>query len=495
MSLDVSDLQAGKRKFGIHHLKACSKTCFVSLILATQCFNRKLSRLDKACEPPLCMFHFTPALFDQELQIVNRFFFEASQRTVHRLCRAHLGTGIATLEDIPLHLGANRPFRFKNRQVLGVKFLVAKQSNRREIIGTGSSNRVLVTLAFNAELTEARMLFDRKRLEFIHRADTFRRFHRRCCGEACVRVQQACKSHTGKRLVAEGIFVSVFGFGKGHFGTETFRLANLTALFELLGTVQMFFKVLFSRLAHADKLFAQAERKVLGRDIHQNGVLRHFKFCLTGVHILLGGVISRINLETGKNRPNDGQASVKEPIVLHLHVEIGVVDVLSRGRAILFRSLLSECFWRTRAKLFLEGIFGISLCLGFAPRLGIGAFVSLLITIGSFVVGLDICLGISGSTGYIAKRLLDTPEVNINGVIDFGNASRQTHRREETGKSFIFATLGNIHFRLFSLDFGIVRHGHIQRILQRKRCRISSHATTENKSKVPFHSYNNNTKR
>ena len=249
----------------------------------------------------------------------------------------------------------------------------------------------------------------------------------------------------------------------------------------------MFFKVLLGRLAHADKLFAQAERKVLGRHIHEHGVLRHFKFSLAGVHILLGGIVSGINLETGKDRPNDGQASVKEPIVLHLHVVVGVLC----GRTILFRSLLGKRFRRTRAKLFLEGVFGISLCLGFVPRLGIGAFVSLLIASGSLVVGIDISLGISGRTSDIAQ----TPEVNINGVIDFGNASRQTHRREETGKSFVFATLGNIHFRLFSLDFGIVRHGHIQRILQRKRCRISSHATTENKSKVPFHSYNNNTKR
>ena len=97
----------------------------------------------------------------------------------------------------------------------------------------------------------------------------------------------------------------------------------------------MFFEVLLGGLTHADKFFAQAERKVLGRDIHQNGVLRHFKFRLTGVHIFLGCVISRINLETGKDRPHNGQACVKEPVVLHLHVVVGVLC----GRTILFRSL------------------------------------------------------------------------------------------------------------------------------------------------------------
>ena len=186
------------------------------------------------------MFQFTPALFNQKLQIVHRFFFKATQRTVHRLCGAHLSAGIATLEDIPLHLGANSPFRFEDCQVLGVKFLVAKQRDYREIIGTCSANRILVALAFNAELAEARVFFHGESLEFIHRTDAFRRFNRRCRGEASVRVQHACKSHTGKRLVAKGVFVSVLGFGEGHFGAEAFGLANLAALFELLGTFQMF---------------------------------------------------------------------------------------------------------------------------------------------------------------------------------------------------------------------------------------------------------------
>ena len=72
--------------------------------------------------------------------------------------------------------------------------------------------------------------------------------------------------------------------------------------------------------------------------------------------------------------------------------------------------------------------------------------------VGPIVRG-DISLGIGGRTRDIAQGLLYAPKVDINGIIDFGNASRQTHCREESGKSFLFATFGNIHFSLFSFDF------------------------------------------
>ena len=56
-----------------------------------------------------------------------------------------------------------------------------------------------------------------------------------------------------------------------------------------------------------------------------------------------------------------------------------------------------------------------------------------------------------------AGNMMIEPNVNNEDtkltVIDFGNASRQTHCREESGKSFLFATFGNIHFSLFSFDF------------------------------------------
>ena len=120
------------------------------------------------------MFQFTPTFFDQKFQVVNRLFFETAQGPVHRLCRTDFRTRVATLENVPLQLGANRPFRFQESQVFRIKFLVAEQRHRRVVIGLGRLHRVLVALAFYAQLTESRVVFNRKLLEFIHRTDAFR---------------------------------------------------------------------------------------------------------------------------------------------------------------------------------------------------------------------------------------------------------------------------------------------------------------------------------
>ena len=185
-------------------------------------------------------------------------------------------------------------------------------------------------------------MFYSELLKFIHRTNPFRSFNRRCRRKACIRMQKTCKSHASKRLVAESIFVSVFGFGESHLGTETFGLANLAAFFKLFRTIQMFFKIFLCRLAHANELFAKAERKILRCDIHKDGVLSHLEFSLASIHILFSGIVSGINLEPGKNRPNNSEAGVKEPIVLHLHVEIGFVDFLLVFSPILFGHLDSR---------------------------------------------------------------------------------------------------------------------------------------------------------
>ena len=194
MRLEVSDLQARKSKFGIHDVKTSCKTGFVRLVLTAQSFVGKFTRLGKAHEPTLCVFEFTPTLFDQELQVVHRFFFEATQRTVHRLCRTHLGAGVTTLENIPLQFCAESPFRFQQSQIPCIKFLVAKQSDGRVIIGLSRLDGIVVTLAFDTQLTESRVVFDGELLEFFHRTDSFRSFDGRRRGKACVRVQQAVPS-------------------------------------------------------------------------------------------------------------------------------------------------------------------------------------------------------------------------------------------------------------------------------------------------------------
>ena len=173
-------------------------------------------------------------------------------------------------------------------------------------------------------------MFYSQLLEFFHRSNPFRCFHRGRRREACIRMQEACKSHAGQGLVTESIFISVLGFGKGHFGTEALGLADLATFFKLLGAFEMFCKVSLGRFAHHNKLFAQAERKVLGRDIHEDRILCHFEFGLARVHIFLGGIVSGINLETGKDRPHNSETGVKEPVVLHFHVEIGVLDFIRR---------------------------------------------------------------------------------------------------------------------------------------------------------------------
>ena len=470
MCLEVCNLQTGKREFRIDNVKPSSKPCFVSLVLAAQRFIGKFTRFGKAREPTLCMFQFAPTFFDKEFQVVNRLFFEAAQGAVHRLCRAHFGTRITALENIPLQLGTNRPFRFQERQIPCIKFLVAEQRYRRIVIGLGRLYSILVAFAFDTQLTEPRMLFNSESLEFFHRTDAFRRFHGSRRGKTRVRMQKACKRHTGQRLIAQSVFVSVFCFSKRNFGTEAFRLANLTAFFQFLGAIQMFFEVPLGCLAHYDKFFAQTKRKVLCRHIHEHRVLRHLEFGLAGVHVFLGGIVCGINLETRKNGPHDGQAGVKEPIILHLHVEIGIFDLLGGFLALAFShfhgGIVSVLAAHDPAPDI--GRFGI--------HIGFGRFFvharfhrlaySLLISFSvSSVVCRKISLGISGSPGNIAQRLLNSPKVNRNRVINLGNACRQAHRREESGKSFVFTTFGYIHFRLFGLDLRIVGHSHVQRIL------------------------------
>ena len=296
-------------------------------------------------------------------------------------------------------------------------------------------------------------------------------------------MQHACKRHTRKRLVSERIFVSVFGFGKCHFCTEAFRLANLAALFELFGAFQMFFEVLLGRLAHYDKFLAQAKRKILCRHIHENCILRHLEFGLAGVHVFLRGVVRGINLEARKDGPHDGQAGVKEPVVLHLHVEIGIFNLFGGFLALALCHLHSGIVGGLAIHDPLPDIrrFSIYVCLGrfFVHagflRLRYGLLVCF--GIGAVVRG-KISFRIGGSPGNIAERLLNLPEVNRNGVIDFGNARRQTHCREEPCKSFVLAAFGDIHFCLFGLDFRIVGHRQIQRILQRKRGGVHSHTAT-----------------
>ena len=258
------------------------------------------------------------------------------------------------------------------------------------------------------------MVFHGKRLEFFHRTDAFRRFDRSRRGKASIRMQQACKRHAGKRLVAESIFVGVLGFGQSNFGTQAFRLANLTTFFKLLGAVQMFFKIFLGRLAHHDKFFAQAKREILCRHIHEDRILRHLKFGLAGVHVLLGGIVCRINLETRKDGPYNSEAGVKEPIVLHLHVEIGILDLFSRFLPFALGHLHSGivCILAIHDTAPDIGGLGIHISLGrfFVHAGGHRLRNRFLVCFRiSAVVGGKVSLRISGSTRDIGKWLLNTP--------------------------------------------------------------------------------------
>ena len=150
MRLQVSHLQARKRKFGIHHVEAGCKARLVSQGLAAVRFFGKFASFLQTFQATLGVFHFTPALFHKESDVVHRLLFHARKRPVKRLRIAHLGTRLAALEQIPLHLGTHRPIGFQEREVAGIKFLIGKESDRREIIGAGCTHRILAALAFRA---------------------------------------------------------------------------------------------------------------------------------------------------------------------------------------------------------------------------------------------------------------------------------------------------------------------------------------------------------
>ena len=269
----------------------------------------------------------------------------------------------------------------------------------------------MATLAFRTQLTQARVIVLGQVLEFFHGARHLGRFHRSRSGEARVGMQKACKCHAGKRLVAQGVFVGVLRLRQSHLGTETFRLADLPARLKLLGTFQMLFKVPHRGFAHPGKFLGQAERKVLGRHVHQNCILRHVEFGLARIHIFLSGIVRRSNLESRKDGPDGGEAGVEENVVLHLHAKIGIVDFIG---ILLFRSIrilyggipriltrhnAVPNFGRPRIHIGLGGIFaharGSRLRNGILVRLGIGT-----------VIGGDIRLGVGGSPRDIGHRLL-----------------------------------------------------------------------------------------
>ena len=50
------------------------------------------------------------------------------------------------------------------------------------------------------------------------------------------------------------------------------------------------------------------------------------------------------------------------------------------------------------------------------------------------------------------KQWTDTTQVNVNGVIDFCNASSQRQLRHKTGAGLGLSTLGHIDLSLFGLD-------------------------------------------
>ena len=249
MRLHVCHLQARKRKLGIYHVKTRCKSRLVGQGLAAVRFFGKFTGFLQAFQAALGMFHFAPALFHQQTNVIHGLLFHARKRPVKRLRVTHLGASLAALEQIPLKLCSHGPFGFQDCKVARVKFLVCKKCYRRVIIGAGRTHGILAALAFGAQLSQSRVSVHGELLEFFHAESLFRGHHRRNRGNVRVGMQQACESESRKRLIAVRVFESVLRFGQGDFGTQAFRLADLTTFFKLLGASQVFFQVFLGAFA------------------------------------------------------------------------------------------------------------------------------------------------------------------------------------------------------------------------------------------------------
>ena len=154
----------------------------------------------------------------------------------------------------------------------------------------------------------------------------------------------------------------------------------------------MVFQILLGVFPHHRQLFGQSKRKVLGGHIHQDGILCHLESGLLGVHIFLGGIIGRINLEARKDRPDGGHASVEEQLILDLHPKIsrfylflGRIRLLLHGIAVFLSGGGSDALCRTAQLLFRKGL-GLSLGHSHSK----GPIVSLLIGLIGLLVSLQV---------------------------------------------------------------------------------------------------------
>ena len=438
MRLQVGHLQARKRKLRIHHVKPGCKTRLVGTRLAAERLVGELARLDEALQAAPRMFQFTPALFYQQAYIVESLFLHVRERAFHRLRGTDLRTGFLPAQNrqVPLGLRAHRPLGLQNRQVLRVEFPVTEQGDCREPVGACGPDGILAALAFRSKLPEPRVLFAGKLLEFLHAVHHVRRFHRGRRRNARVRVQQARKRHSGKRLVTQSILVCILRLCKRDFGTQAFRLAYLAAFLEFLGAFQVAFEVLHRGFAHHGKFLGEAERKVLGRHVHQDGVLRHVEFRLAGSHVLLGRIVCRINLEAGEDGPHHGHAGIEEHVVLYLHAKVGIVYLIRRIGAVIFCSLLGKRIYlvapHDTAADFVHPLvhhaLGSRLVQPGRHRLLHGIVVGLRVR---HVVCRKVRLRIRGGTGHLAQGPLEAAQVNRNRVVNLRDTRRKGNLRQE----------------------------------------------------------------
>ena len=234
------------------------------------------------------------------------------------------------------------------------------------------------------------------------------------------------------------------------------------------------FQVLHRGFAHHRKFLGKAQRKVLGRHIHQDGVLRHVEFRLAGSHVLFRGIVCRINLEAGKDGPHHGHAGVEEHVVLYLHAKVGIVYLIRRIGAVIFCSLLGKRIHlvapHDTAADFVHPLvhhaLGSRLVQPGGHRLLHGIVVGLRVR---HVVCRKVRLRICGGTGHLAQGPLEAAQVNRNRVVNLRDTRRKGNLRQEPGEGFALPAFGHFDLCLFGLNLRVVRLRHFQGFLQRKR--------------------------
>ena len=314
------------------------------------------------------------------------------------------------------------------------------------------------------------MLLASKLLEILHAMHHIWGFHRGRRRNARIGMQKACKRHAGKRLVAQGILIRILSLGERNFGTQAFRLANLATRLKLLGTLQVPFQVLHGRLAHHGKFFGKAERKVLGRNIHQHGVLRHVKFSLAGVHVFLRRIVGGINLETGKDGPNNRHSCIEEPVVLNLHAKIGVVNFLGRLETFCFGSLLDKGIRLGVPHNSTTDFIGLLVhhalrgCLVKPSSHGLFHGIVIGVRIGQIVCG-KVCPRIGGSPGHFAQGALKAAQVDRNRVINLRYTRSERNFRHKARPCLGLPALRHFDLGLLRLYLRVIRFRHFNRFL------------------------------